>query len=168
MNTETLGREAVMMLSHRFLRHIENGSEALAKGLLQKVQQSARTEAFRKVPPDELTERVAEIYRHLGEWVLNKSEGDIEQLYARVGARRAQQGVPLSQVIWAIILTKDNLFEFILDDSYPDRPIELFGKQELLQLLDQFFERAIYAAAVGYEREAEGKARTESKMRKAA
>jgi hypothetical protein len=48
-------------------------------------------------------------------------------------------------------LTKDNLWDFVLDESYPDRPVELFGKQELLQLLDQFFDRAIYSAAVGYE-----------------
>ena len=46
-----------MMLSHRFVRHIEERSDALASGLLHKIQRSARTEAFRKVPPDELTGR---------------------------------------------------------------------------------------------------------------
>lgn len=168
MKTEALGRDAVMMLSHRFVHHIEDRSDALASGLLHKVQHSDRTEAFRKVPPEELTQRVSEIYRHLGEWLLDKSEKDIEQHYTEIGVRRAHQGVPLSQVIWAIILTKDNLWEFILDDSYPDRPIEIFGKQELLQLLDQFFERAIYSAAVGYERAMEKNARAESKIRKAA
>src|ERR1035437_4376657 len=80
---------------------------------------------------------------------------------------RAAQGVPLSQVIWAIILTKDNLWEFILDESYPDRPVEIFGKQELLQLLDQFFDRAIHATAVGYEWAAEAKVRAESRTRRA-
>jgi len=168
MKTATLGRDAAMMLSHRFVHLIEERSDALASGLLHKVQRSARTEAFRKVPPDELMQRVSEIYRHLGEWLLDKSESDIEQRYTNIGSRRAQQGVPLSQMIWAIILTKDNLWESILDDSAPDRPIEIFGNQELLQLLDQFFERAIYAAAIGYEWEAEAKARTESKRRKSA
>ncbi len=167
MKSETLGRDAVMMLSHMFVRHIEDRSDALASSLLHKVQRSDRTEAFRKIPEEELTQRVYEIYRHLGEWLLDKSEADIEQRYTQIGARRAEQGVPLSQVIWAIILTKDNLWEFILDDSYPDRPIEIFGKQELLQLLDQFFERAIYSAAVGYEWAMEKAARAESRMRKA-
>src|SRR5208283_708099 len=106
MQTEALGRDAVMMLSHRFVRHIEDRSEALASGLLHKLQRSTRTEAFRKVPPDELTDRVSEIYRHLGEWLLDKSESDIEQRYTQIGVRRAQQGVPLSQLIWAIMLTK--------------------------------------------------------------
>ncbi|MGB8011619.1 MAG: hypothetical protein WCF68_08395 [Terriglobales bacterium] len=151
MKTATLGRDAVMMLSHRFVHLIEEHSDALAAGLLHKIQRSAHTEAFRKVPPDELKERIYEIYRHLGEWLLDKSESDIEERYTHIGIRRADQGVPLSQVIWAIILTKGNLWEFILDESFPDRPIDLFGKQELLQLLEQFFDRAIYSAAVGYE-----------------
>lgn len=167
MKTATLGRDAAMMLSHRLVRLIEDRSDALASGLLRKVQRSARTQAFRKVPPDEITLRTYEIYRHLGEWLLDKSETDIEQLYTQIGIRRAGQGVPLSQLIWAIILTKDNLWEFVLDESYPDRPVEIFGKQELLQLLEQFFDRAIYAAAVGYELAAEANARAEGKTRKA-
>jgi hypothetical protein len=38
----------------------------------------------------------------------------------------------VSQVIWAIILTKDNLWEFILDESYPDRPIEILRKAGII------------------------------------
>lgn len=101
-------------------------------------------------------------------WLLDKSEADIEQRYMKIGARRAEQGVPLSQVIWAIILTKDNLWEFIVDESYPDRSVEVFGRQELLQLLNQFFDLAIHGADVGYERAAEAAVKAESKARKAA
>jgi hypothetical protein len=76
--------------------------------------------------------------------------------------------VPLSQLIWAITLTKDNLWDFILNESFPDRPVEIFGKQELLQLLDQFFDRATHAAAMGYESVAQARPPVESKARKAA
>ena len=50
-----------------------------------------------------------------------------------------------------IILTKENLWEFLKHESVLDRPTEVFGELEMLQLLDQFFDRAIYYAAVGYE-----------------
>lgn len=144
-----------MMLTYRLVRLIETHSDALASSLLHKVQRSQRTEGYHNVPPDELKRRVHEIYLHLGEWLLDKSEADIERRYSEIGARRLRQGVPLSQLIWAILLTKDTLWDFILDESVPDRPVEIFGKQELLQLLDHFFDRAIHAAAVGYERAAE-------------
>jgi hypothetical protein len=141
-----------MMLAYRLVRLIEAHSDALASSLLQKVQNSPLTTEFRNVPPEELKQRVYEIYRHLGDWLLGKSEFDIEKRYAEIGARRAHQRVPLSQVIWTIILTKENLWEFLKQESMLDRPVEVFGELEMLQLLEQFFERATYYATVGYER----------------
>ena|SRR5271166_2457030 len=141
-----------MIITARFVRLIEDHSDALATSLLEKVQGSAYCAGFDKVPPEELKQAVNEIYRHLGDWLLHKNEGDVEQRYMEIGRRRTLQGVPLSQVIWAIILTKHNLWEFVLDEAFPDRPAEILGKQELLQLLDQFFDHAVHAAAVGYER----------------
>ncbi len=150
-----------MMLTYRLVRLIETHADALASSLLHKVQNSECAEAYGNVPPDELKERVRDIYLHLGEWLLGRSDADIERRYTLIGVRRAQQKVPLSQVIWAIVLTKDNLWEFILSEAAPDRPVELFGKQELLQLLNHFFDCAIHATALGYEWAAEGNAKTE-------
>ena len=101
--------------------------------------------------PEELRERVYEIYRHLGDWLLGKTEFDIEKRYLEIGARRAQQGVPLSQLVMVIILTKENLWEFLRKESPLDRPVEVFGELEMLQLLEQFFDRAIFYAVLGYE-----------------
>jgi len=141
------------MMLYRLVRLIESHSQALAAGLLDQVQNSKLTQNFQqKVPPDDLKERVGEIYRHLGEWLMGKDELQLEERYLRIGARRAEQQVPLSEVIWVIILTKDNLWEFIKKESVLERPVEVFGELEMLQLLEQFFDRAIYYAAVGYER----------------
>ena len=93
-----------------------------------------------------------EIYKHLGDWLMTKDELDLELRYSEIGARRASQGVPLSQVMWAIVLTKENLWEYIKNKALVERPVEVFGEMEMLQLLDQFFDRAIYYAATGYER----------------
>ena len=97
------------MLAYRLVRLIETHSDALAAGLLAKVQNSECTSRYRNVPPQDLKERVYEIYRHLGDWLLGKSEFDIEKRYLEIGERRAAQHVPLSQLIRAIILTKENL-----------------------------------------------------------
>jgi hypothetical protein len=140
-----------MMLLYRLVRLIESHSEALAATLLEKVQKSEHTRDFSNVPAQELTGRVYEIYRHLGDWLLGKTEFDIEKRYMEIGAKRAQQGVPLSQLIMVIVLTKDNLWEFLRKESPLDRPVEVFGELEMLQMLEQFFDRAIFYAALGYE-----------------
>jgi hypothetical protein len=41
-----------MILTYKFVRLIENHSDALASGLLRRVQQSERTEAYRNVPAE--------------------------------------------------------------------------------------------------------------------
>jgi hypothetical protein len=157
-----------MMLTYRLVHLIETHSDALASGLLRKVKESRHTrDYYRNVPPEELKQRVYEIYRHLGEWLLGSSTRDVEERYMQIGARRALQNVPFSQLAWAIILTKENLWEFILNESLPDQVVEIFGKQELLQLLDKFFDQAIYSAAVGYERAGEKTAQKEFSLKKA-
>jgi len=142
-----------MMFSYRLVRLIEAHADALAGGLEERVQSGSQISHFRDIPAHELRERVYEIYRHLGEWLLGKNELDIEHRYREIGARRAHQGVPLSEVIQAIVLTKENLWEFLKSEAVMDRAIEIMGELELLQMLEMFFDRAIYYAAVGYEQE---------------
>jgi hypothetical protein len=143
-----------MMFSYRLVRLIESHADALAAGLEERVLTSLQVPDFKNIPAHELRERVYEIYRHLGEWLLGKNELDIEHRYRDIGARRALQNVPLSQVIQAIVLTKENLWEFLKSEAVVDRAIEIMGEMELLQMLEMFFDRAIYYAAVGYEEEA--------------
>jgi hypothetical protein len=140
------------MILYRLVRLIETHADALAACLLDRVQNSEATPDYENVPPQELKERVAEVYRHLGDWLMHKDELELEKRYLRIGAHRTRQHVPFSQVAWAIVLTKDNLWAFLKTESTPDRPVEIFGELEMLQLLDHFFDRAIYYAAQGYEK----------------
>jgi hypothetical protein len=142
-----------MMFSYRLVRLIESHADALAAGLEEKVLGNMQVTHFRQVPANELRERVYEIYRHVGEWLLGRNELDIEQRYREIGARRAHQRVPLSEVVQAIVLTKENLWEFLKSEAVMDRAVEIMGELELLQMLEMFFDRAIYYAAVGYEEE---------------
>jgi hypothetical protein len=120
--------------------------------LIDRVRNSEATPDYVFVSDQELRDRVFEIYRHLGEWLMTKDELELEQRYLRIGARRAKQGVPFSQVAWAITLTKENLWVFLKRESEMDRPVEAFGELELLELLDRFFDRAVYYAAIGHEK----------------
>jgi hypothetical protein len=142
-----------MMFSYRLVRLIETHAEALAQGAENRVQTNMHLNHFRGLPAHELRERVYEIYRHLGEWLLSKNELDIEQRYREIGARRARQRVPLSEVVEAIVLVKENLWEFLKSEAVIDRAVEIMGELELLQMLEMFFDRAIYYAAVGHEQE---------------
>jgi hypothetical protein len=140
-----------MMLAYRLVRMIETHSEGLAKSLRERIAKCDKCPAYKNVAPEDLEHLVYGIYRNLGEWLLGKTEADIEQRYVAIGAKRAAQGIPLSQVNWVIALVKDNLWEYLKDKSVMERPAEVFGELEMLQLLEQFFDRAQFYAAKGYE-----------------
>jgi len=90
------------MLAYRLVRLIETHAETLATTLLERVQYCDLTSAYSKVPPEELKQRAYEVYQHLGEWLLGQSDAAMERRYREIGARRYQQGVPLSALMWAI------------------------------------------------------------------
>lgn len=155
------------MLSYKLINLIQYHSDKLAAVLMSQVQTSDRAESYRNISPGELKERVSEIYHHLGAWLTDTSERDIERRYTAIGARRAVQRIPLSEVVWVIVLTKQNLREFVDDVSFPGRLVDVSERQELLQLLDTFFDLAVYAATAGYEQATADNANRRRVLRKA-
>lgn len=139
------------MVGLRLVRLIESHSHELATELIKKMQSSPRTRGMRNVPSEELQERAYEILHHLSEWLLTKSEADIKERYQQIGERRAEQGVPLSDYCWAMVLTKRHVWDFLQRQGFLRGPVELYGEIELLQLLDHFFDSALCYAAEGYE-----------------
>ncbi len=141
-----------MLLAYRLVRLIETHADRLAEGLLEKLQTCEKCPDFRRVPAEEFRQRVYEVYDHLGEWLLGKKEEDVARRYAEIGRRREAQGVPVSQLIWAIVLTRQNLWEYLKREANAEKPVEVFGELEVLELLDQFFDHAIFYGALGYEK----------------
>jgi len=146
------------MLAIRLVRLIESHSEQLARGLTEKVWNCPRCSDLNKVPAEEFQARTREVYRNLSDWLLYKTEADLEQRYTELGARRAHQGVAFSHFVWAVTATKEYVRAFVQREGLVDSAMELHGELELIALLDQFFDRALYYAAVGYEQE-RGRAR---------
>jgi hypothetical protein len=140
------------LIALRFVRLIEAHSDRLAQGLIRKFQTSSQTKDMSRVPADELRIRTREILQQLSEWLLTKSDDEIRKRYTQLGERRAAQGVSLSSYSWAIVLTKEHIWDFLQRQAFTHSPVEIYGELELVRLLDQFFDHALCYAAQGYER----------------
>jgi hypothetical protein len=114
------------------------------------------------VPHDELESRISALYRNLGNWIGDPSDDAVRAEYEEWGGRRFREGVPLSEIVYALILTKHHLRRFVRDhglvEAAPDRvdwgevlPVHLYGIQELNAMVGEFFDRALYYLARGYE-----------------
>jgi len=149
-----------MLLAYRLVKLIETHSDGLARSLHKRYIEDPRCSAYANVPETELTHKVYEVYRHLGEWLMGKTEAEVEKRYLEIGAQRAEQGVPASQLVWMICLVRENLWDYLEKNAELERPAEIFGEVELQQMLDQFFDHAIYYAVLGHERALAGYAPT--------
>jgi hypothetical protein len=142
------------MLSVRLVRLIEDHAEELIRGLTQELQSNSRTAAYHRLPRADLQHRVYDVYRNLGHWLGHETDEPIEAAFGELGKKRAAEGIPLSEVVYALTLAKYHLRNYIRSAGLVDSAVELYQEQELHRLVGHFFDRAIYYAAEGYEREA--------------
>jgi hypothetical protein len=142
------------MLGAKLLRLIEKHAREIGENVVTALRTSERTSAYRKLSEDEIRTATLELYAHLGEWLLTKSAHDVEVYFTALGAKRAAQGIPASQLSWALFIIKAQLASFIFGESAADRVLELYSELELISMLDGFFDRAVFYALVGYEQSA--------------
>ncbi|HEV2615745.1 MAG TPA: hypothetical protein VGU63_03940 [Candidatus Acidoferrales bacterium] len=139
-------------LSDRMVEIIESEADAFTKGTVRNLQNSALTPSYHNLPHDELYSRVYKVYSNLGRWLWEKSNESIRAWYWELGEKRFKENVPLSEVLWALVLTKDRLIQYLDQSGLVNSAMELYQQKEFDRLIVHFFDRAICYAAEGYQR----------------
>jgi hypothetical protein len=153
------------MLPARLIELIETHADGLTQEVLKDLATNARTRSFHLVPRDELEAGVFATYHNLGKWIGDPSDDAVRAEYENWGAKRFRQGIPLSEIVYASILIKHHLRQFVRNhgsiEFSGDRAIsadlvgiELHGIQQLNYMVGEFFDRAMYYLARGFEGEA--------------
>lgn len=139
------------MFAVRLVHLIETHADKLSEALIHKLKNAVEcSQLVAQVPAHELKHRTYEIYSQLSDWLLSKTLSEVEERYTGLGVRRARQGVPFSQFVFAFQTTKQVLWDYLLLEGLLE-PEDLIGEMELVRSLGQFFDRALYYAAMGYE-----------------
>jgi hypothetical protein len=143
------------MKLEELVKLIESRADELTELMVRKVRESPRMAAYHRFGDDELGERARLVYANLGKWLEEASEGLVVEEYFRLGKLRCQERIPLSQVIWALLLIRRNLWEFIELQGW-DTVSDLQRTLDLEILVVRFFDRAILHAVSGYESVGDG------------
>lgn len=146
------------MLSIHFARLIEKHSAELADGLARRLHLSERTTAYRTVPVDILKEQVQDLYENLSVWLTTKTEAEIQERFSEAGRLRSRQGVPVGQFSWAVVMSKEYLWQFLLREAMADQALALLTELDFLMLLEQFFDSALYYGVTAYDEQAKREA----------
>jgi len=150
------------MLTSRLMELIEFNAGSLVREAMQDVVTNERTRSFRSAPVAELELRITALYLNLSKWVGNPQEDAVRKEYEEWGRNRFRQGIPLSEIVYCLILAKAHLRRFVREHGLvsfsgdrvtPDElvPVQLYGIQELNYMVGEFFDRALYHLTRGYE-----------------
>lgn len=138
------------MLSGRLVALIEANAEELAERVRRTLSEDTRTSAYHALPAAEVRARALRVFARLGSWLERTSDRAVEEEYIELGRTRRLEGIPLSEVVMALLLTRRALWEFV--EAQPaDTVLEFRQELDLELLVVRFFDRAIYHAVRGYE-----------------
>jgi hypothetical protein len=139
-------------LAGRLIGLIESHAEQLTRSTVEELLSNPRTPSYRTLPPDELYGRVYDVYHDLGLWLFEKADSAVQSRYNELGEQRFKQGVPLPETLWAMVLTKNHLRNYLAAWALADSAVELYRQREMDHLIGQFFDRAMCYTTEGFER----------------
>jgi hypothetical protein len=144
---------------------IEIHADHITSDVTKDLITNSRTRGFRAVRAEDLEQRIFQILNHLGNWVGDPRSDSVQAEFADWGRRRFDQGIPLSELIYGIIVLKQHLRRYISDNGLVDAafarvegdyvlPLHLHSLHEFNTRVGQFFDEALYDLACGYEEQA--------------
>jgi hypothetical protein len=133
------------------MKQIETHAEQLSEQVIQAVRTSPRTRSMGQLSEEELKDRFFDLFRNFGRWLSEKNEDEIEATYGEVGRRRCREGMPLNDLVYALILVKQHLWDYVVKNVMPASEGNLYQEELLGEMLGKFFDRALYHTIRGYE-----------------
>jgi hypothetical protein len=141
-------------IAGRLIWVAEHNAGPLTDGAVRKLLNSPRIPAYHHLPYNDLYDRAYDVFHDLGQWLWEKSESAVRQCYNDLGEKRWAEGIPLDQVLWALVLTKDHLLSYLDLHGLDDSAVLLYQRQEFDRMVGHFFDRAVCYTTEGYARRA--------------
>ena len=139
------------MRAPKLIQRLTDDADGVSERLLEKIRSSCRcSELLLRVPAEEHKKYAVDVYHNLMMWLAAEDDSLLEH-YVGLGKLRAHQGVPFSDLLWAVCITREYLWEYIQQECLIEEPVEFWGGVMLLRSLNQYFDRALYLALLGYE-----------------
>lgn len=136
---------------------IEGHADELAEMMVRKVRESPRMAGYHRLGDEELGGRARLVYANLEKWLEAESEDQVRREYRLIGKQRYDERIPLSQLVWGLLLTRRVLWEFVERQGW-ESVEDLQRNLDLEIRVVRFFDRAILHAVTGYESAGSGPA----------
>jgi hypothetical protein len=139
--------------SQRLVDLIEKNAEELTKKCLDLIQEHPGTPTYHTYDKALLYARAFDVYKNLSKWISAASDDkeEIREVYMALGAQRYGEGIPLSEVLLALLITRRVLWSKVQSDGMLDTAMDLTNAMVMSNQVQLFFDRALVFVARGYE-----------------
>ena len=142
------------MIYSRLIKLIEDNADELTNRVCKDLLTREETKSYRTLTQDLLRDRIYDVYSRLDSWLNKKMQtGEVQQYYSDMGKKRFREGIPLHEVIMALMIIKRHLWLYVRENQFFDSTYECYQALELNKKVVLFFDRAIFFTIVGYEEE---------------
>ncbi len=133
---------------------IEDNVDDIVRTWKEEITKSEYMTTYRELPDKALTERGKAVYNNLIQWLQSgASNKEIEQYFERIGAERNREGFPLTEVGYALYLSKKVFWSFSL---WKEEITGLFDTGEAIEfmtVLNNYFDLGNFYIIRGYLKE---------------
>ena len=139
------------MVSRTLIQMIEDHCESITVRIVRKLREDPLLPHMGKLPDSELRDRVQDVVKNLGHWLVPGQEGEIARRYELLGRRRHEESIPLHEVVRALHTLKDGILDHVREQGLGRTAVQLYVEEELEQRVSRFFDGAVYHVVCGYE-----------------
>ena len=130
---------------------VQDYGEEIATLWLQSLRRSPQTPSYGVVSDTELITASEFALTQVDEYFTGKpTESDIGEFFHQLGATRAAQGLPLPELISALLLLKREIWMSARTHGVWESAMDLQRAVDLNRELGRFFDRAVYYSSAGY------------------
>lgn len=131
-------------MSHAaFTQTLHQEMRLLVQSMFTELRANPGTSHYHRLSDDELLRRGQDVYQHLIDWLAGRDAALVRQAGTALGEKRFAEGIPLGQVVLAVLLEEKHLWKHPLAAQYSN-------DDDLHQAICEFFQQFIYWTARGF------------------
>ncbi len=129
------------MLYQKFIRLIESHAEQLTSKWIEEVKNNPATKGYKNIDDKILHKRAFDDYQRLGNILLHDDPTFHDQAahFMKLGKDRAIEGLKLSEVMFAFILSRVVLWNFVVSQGIINNTLDLYQALEFYQKISNFY-----------------------------
>ncbi|MCF6237323.1 MAG: hypothetical protein L3J79_00660 [Candidatus Marinimicrobia bacterium] len=155
------------MIIEKLISLLESQADSLSESWIQLLKENENTAAYQNLDDESLSQYSHFVYQQLKLWLdWQITSAEVAKLFWQVGVERKAQQVPLSDIYYAVVLARRNLFINILEKLGADEKVDMVELIAFTSRITYFFDKIGYYVVKGYEGAGEPSAEDEESLDK--